>query len=84
MIGIEIVRDRSTRASFQGDDRLRMRKIVNQQLDAEGILASVIPSVGDILPLLPPLMIGESEVDQLLGAVDGCLTRLEAAFDITR
>ncbi|MCC6791763.1 MAG: aspartate aminotransferase family protein [Thermomicrobiales bacterium] len=84
MIGIEIVRDRSTRASFQGDDRLRMRKIVNQQLDAAGILASVIPSVGDVLPLLPPLMIGESEADQLLGAVDDCLTRLESEFDITR
>jgi 4-aminobutyrate aminotransferase-like enzyme len=83
MIGVEIVQDRARRIGFQGENRTRMRKIVNDHLDSERILASVTAQVGDVLPLVPPLVITRNEVDRILGAIDRSLAKLESEFDIS-
>jgi adenosylmethionine-8-amino-7-oxononanoate transaminase len=63
MAGIELVRDRASRRPF--DPSLRMGRRAILRARGEGI---IIRPLGDVIVLMPPLAIGEAELDRLLRA----------------
>ncbi|MCC6417254.1 MAG: aminotransferase class III-fold pyridoxal phosphate-dependent enzyme, partial [Gemmataceae bacterium] len=83
MCGIEVVKDRATRATFPADERPRARQIISRHFDEAGIIVSVTPSIGDIVPFLPPLCVTRSEIDRILTETDRALAKVEAEFGIS-
>jgi adenosylmethionine-8-amino-7-oxononanoate aminotransferase len=71
MCGIELARDRDTRAAF--DARLRMGHQVTLAARARG---AIIRPLGDVVVLMPPLAISEDELEKL---VDITAASIEAA-----
>ena len=61
MVGIELVRDRRTRASFQTQQRVAVRVI--QEARKRG---AIIRPLGDVLVLMPPLTMTTEELQMLL------------------
>jgi adenosylmethionine-8-amino-7-oxononanoate aminotransferase len=81
LLGVELVRDRATRASFPVEAGVAYR-FARACID-EG--AAVYPGqsgadglVGDHALVTPPLVITSEQVDELVGSIDRALTRLEA------
>jgi adenosylmethionine-8-amino-7-oxononanoate aminotransferase len=64
MVGIELVRDRHTRAPYPTTDRIGQRVV--RAARERGV---VIRPLGATIILMPPLAIGERELDRLLDVV---------------
>jgi 4-aminobutyrate aminotransferase-like enzyme len=73
-IGVEMVRDRQTRAPAP-DEALRL---VNLLKDA-GCLTGRIGEHDNVLKIRPPLVCGIEHADELLGAVESSLEKLQAS-----
>ncbi len=80
LLGVELVRDGSTREPFPVEDGMAFRfaracveegaAVYPGQSGADGL-------VGDHALVTPPLIIDRQQVDELVGAIDRALTRLE-------
>jgi 4-aminobutyrate aminotransferase len=71
LMGIELVRDRETRAPADDEaDRVMYEAL------ARGLSFKV--SAGNVLTLTPPLIVSRDELDRALGIIDDCLTGIEA------
>jgi adenosylmethionine-8-amino-7-oxononanoate aminotransferase len=64
MVGIELVRDRATRAPFDPADRIG--HLVCMAIRKRGI---ILRPLGDVVVVMPPLSISEPEIDQLAAAL---------------
>ena len=77
--GIELVRDKRTREPY--DPALKIAARVVENCTARGLLLRPLP--GDVVGICPPLIITESEIDELFdrlaGALDDTVGGLEAA-----
>jgi adenosylmethionine-8-amino-7-oxononanoate aminotransferase len=86
LLGVELVRDRVTREPFAVEDGVAFRfgracidagaAVYPGQSGADGL-------VGDHALVTPPLVITPDQVDDLIGAIDRGLTRLEAELSIS-
>ncbi|MEI6437921.1 MAG: adenosylmethionine--8-amino-7-oxononanoate transaminase [Candidatus Omnitrophota bacterium] len=65
MVGIELVKDRATKAPFDWKERVGVR--VCQKARDYGV---IIRPLGNVIVLMPPLSISSGEIDILLGAVE--------------
>src|SRR5437868_4564312 len=86
LLGVELVQDRTTREPFAVEDGVAFR--FGRACIDEG--AAVYPGqsgadglVGDHALVTPPLVITPDQVDDLIGAIDRGLTRLEAELSIS-
>ncbi len=61
MVGIELVRDRTTKEPFPWEDRIGIQ--VCQKVRERGV---ILRPLGNVIVLMPPLSISQSELDQLL------------------
>jgi 4-aminobutyrate--pyruvate transaminase len=68
LAGLEIVRDKRTRESF--DPAVRIGERIQGAALRHGLISRAL---GDRLALCPPLIIGESHVDEIAGAVKNAL-----------
>ncbi len=66
---LEIVRDKATKASFDGKAGVGAKVVANAQ--KRGAIVRVLP--GDIIAFSPPLIIQPEEIRELLDAVKGAL-----------
>ena len=69
MVGVELVADRATKASF--DPAKRVMHKVKAELEARGILTR---HVRDVLNFAPPLVITAAEVDRLVEGTRGAIS----------
>ncbi|HEX8375305.1 MAG TPA: aminotransferase class III-fold pyridoxal phosphate-dependent enzyme, partial [Geminicoccaceae bacterium] len=76
--GIEIVRDKATRAQF--DPGLKANAQVVAKCLQHGLMVRPLP--GDAIGICPPLIIKEGEVDQLFDRLDAALTDSTAAMPL--
>ncbi len=60
MVGIELVRDRDARTPYAASERMGKRTIMAAR--QQGV---ILRPLGDVIVLMPPLCIGESELDLL-------------------
>ena len=74
MVGVELVRDRATRARFDPADRVG--HWVCMALRRRGVL---LRPLGDTLVLMPPLSILEAEIDLLVDAVRDAILEVSGA-----
>ena len=72
MQGLEIVKDRETKEHF--NPSLQLNQILTEKLKKRGIWIRV-PAF--ILPLAPPLVSTEDQIDHLCNAVDESIGELE-------
>lgn len=63
-VGIELVRDRATRAAYPAAERRGMR--VCRAARAHGVF---LRPLGDVIVLMPPLTLGDAELERLVTAV---------------
>lgn len=68
---IELVSDKTTKASFPADKSVGAT--VNRFIEDEGVIAR--PMLGDRIALCPPLIINESEIDELFDRFERGLDR---------
>ncbi|HSQ04026.1 MAG TPA: aminotransferase class III-fold pyridoxal phosphate-dependent enzyme, partial [Burkholderiales bacterium] len=71
LAGVELVRNKATRASF--DAKQRVGALCAQQAEQQGL---IVRAIGDTIAFCPPLVISEAEIEELL-------KRFEAALDAT-
>jgi 4-aminobutyrate---pyruvate transaminase len=71
LAGVELMRDKATRASF--DAKQRVGALCAQYAEQRGL---IVRAIGDTIAFCPPLIISEEEIGELL-------TRFEAALDDT-
>ena len=76
--GIEIVRDKATRAQF--DPSLKANAQVVAKCLQHGLMVRPLP--GDSVGICPPLIIKEGEIDQLFDRLDAALTDSTAAMPL--
>jgi len=74
MAGVELVRDRDTRASFEASEGVGRR--VQLAAMEEGVIVRSLP--GDVLAMCPPLIITEEQVDRVVEALDRAIGRVAA------
>ncbi len=77
LAGIELVADRATRAEFGWERQVGAR--VCRRARLEGVL---IRPLGDVIVLMPPLVIGLDEIDRLVAAVATSLDAVLAEPDL--
>jgi putrescine aminotransferase len=70
MAGIELVRDRQTKASF--DASLGAARRVWLAALAEGVIVRPLP--GDVIALAPPFVITEEQIDRMASVLDQAIT----------
>jgi putrescine aminotransferase len=76
LVGVEIVADRKTRASFPAG---RGCAVVRRHCLEHGL---IVRAISDTIALSPPLVISESEVDHVADIVSGAVRKAEA--ELTR
>lgn len=76
-LGIELVADRASK-----EPAAQATSWAHQELVNEGLICMASGYLGNRLMLAPPLVIGTSEIDRALGALDRVLGRMERQFDI--
>lgn len=69
MAGIELVRDRETKASF--DPSLGVARKVWLAALAEGVIVRPLP--GDVIALSPPFVITEEQIDRMVSVLHGAI-----------
>ena len=77
MVGIELVRDRATRAAYPASLRLGHRACMEARA-----LGAILRPLGDVVVLMPPLAMSEAQLGELAGiaraAIDAALAGLPA------
>ncbi len=71
MAGVELVRDRASKQSF--DPGQRIGKHLHELCLEAGL---IVRAIGDTIALSPPLVIGEAEVEEIVSGLSGALGRL--------
>jgi len=71
MVGIELVRDRRTRAAYAAEERIGMRVILEARR-----LGVIIRPLGNVIILMPPLSITAAELDQLCAVTREAIVRV--------
>ena len=77
LVALELVRDRETKAPFAPEDRVAER--LNESFREHGLILRVN---GPVVNMGPPLCITESEVDEIIHALDLSLWELEGELGI--
>jgi len=80
MVGVEFVKDKTTKETFPPEVNFAGR--LAQLTMAEGVMifpfqGCVDNVAGDEILITPPLTISEGEIDEVVGAIDKSLTKLE-------
>jgi 4-aminobutyrate---pyruvate transaminase len=70
--GLELVADKSTRQSFPASDKMAFK--VAAACLAEGLVVRALP--GDVIAVCPPLIITESQIDELVDKLSKGLDRV--------
>ncbi len=70
-LGLELVKDRASKTP----DKESARKVVNMMKD-EGVLVSTFGRYSNAVKMRPPLVFNRDNADQLISALDTCLTAL--------
>lgn len=81
LLGVELVQDRSTREPFPVEVGMAFnfaRACIEEGITVYPGQSGADGLVGDHALVTPPLTISEQQVDELIGAIDRALTRLEA------
>lgn len=73
MVGVEMVRDRPTKATFPADAGVAFR--VEEACFRQGVIIGAIP-YSDALILTPPLVVTEAELDRLVETVDAAIRKV--------
>src|ERR1017187_6583435 len=73
MIGIELVRDRVTKEPASTE-----AAAVKRHCRERGVLIGVGGSLGNVVRVQPPLVIGEEELDRAIGVIEEAVTSLAA------
>jgi putrescine aminotransferase len=76
MAGVELVRDRPTKASF--DASLGVARRVAVEMLQLGVI--VRPLTGDVIGIAPPFVIGDAEIDEVVSALDRSLEKVAATL----
>ncbi len=74
MVGIELVQDRSDRRSYPPSERMGMRVILEAR--RHGI---ILRPLGNVIVLMPPLSITQSELDRLCAVTSDAILRVTSA-----
>jgi adenosylmethionine-8-amino-7-oxononanoate aminotransferase len=74
MVGIELVQDRSDRRSYPPSERMGMRVILEAR--CHGI---ILRPLGNVIVLMPPLSITQSELDRLCAVTSDAILRVTSA-----
>src|SRR5215471_3673135 len=77
MAGVELVRDRLTRAPFEPAQGVGRR--VQLAALADGVIFRSLP--GDVIALCPPLVITEDQLDRVVDVLDRAIGRIAAELD---
>ena len=77
MLGMELVKDRTTREAFPPEAQLAER--LTGYLRAEGL---ILRSLGNVLSITPPLCIERSDVDTITAGLDSALGAVERDLEI--
>lgn len=78
MIGVEMVRDRETKAHAGAE----CRRFYELCLE-EGLIVNVCGTHGNVVRMMPPVTISDSEIDEALAMIERALLRLEAETSST-
>ncbi len=70
-LGLELVKDRASKTP----DKESARKLVNMMKD-EGVLVSTFGRHSNAIKMRPPLVFNRDNADQLIAALDKCISRL--------
>jgi len=73
MIGVELVRNRSTKEPATSE-----AAAVKRHCRERGVLIGVGGSLGNVVRIQPPLVIGEEELDRAIGVIEEAVTSLTA------
>jgi 4-aminobutyrate--pyruvate transaminase len=76
--GVELVRDKPTRAPF--DRAMAVGRRCRDHAEQRGLL---VRAIGDTITLCPPLVISEAEIDELLARLKQALDDTMAELDIS-
>ncbi|NRA01789.1 MAG: adenosylmethionine--8-amino-7-oxononanoate transaminase [Myxococcales bacterium] len=71
MAGVELVRDRDTKAHFDPADRIA--HLVCSAMRRRGV---ILRPLGDTVVVMPPLSVTEAEIDHLTGALAECIAEV--------
>lgn len=74
MAGVELVRDRDTKARFDAADRIA--HLVCSAMRRRGV---ILRPLGDTVVVMPPLSVSEAEIDHLTGALAECIAEVTGA-----
>lgn len=77
MVGIELVRDRTTAASYPSEITIAFK--VEEACFRQGIIIGAVP-YSDVLILTPPLVITEAELDRLVTTLDRVVREVCAKY----
>ena len=77
LCAIELVSDRTTKASF--DPELRMPERLAAKFGKRGL---ILPVRGNVIPITPPLTITRAEIDEIMHAIDLALWEIEGELGI--
>jgi 4-aminobutyrate aminotransferase-like enzyme len=73
MIGVELVRDRVTKEPATTE-----AAAVKRHCRERGVLIGVGGSLGNVVRIQPPLVIGEEDLDRAIGVIEEAVTRMSA------
>jgi 4-aminobutyrate aminotransferase-like enzyme len=73
MIGVELVRDRTTK-----EPAVSEAAAVKRHCRERGVLIGVGGSHGNVVRIQPPLVIGEEDLDRAIGVIEEAVTSLSA------
>lgn len=77
--GIELVKDRSSKETFSDDESERLlRGLLTPRLFEEGLICRADDRGDPVIQLSPPLVIGRSEIDDIVGILRGVLSEAAA------
>ena len=71
MVGIELVRDRITRQPYAAAEKVGMRVVLEARR-----MGVIVRPLGNVIVLMPPLCIGEADLNQLCTAIRDAVVRV--------
>ena len=84
-LGVELVQDRKTRKPFPRSTKLQ-EKIVKEALEQGVVIAGRIGTAlgidGDHISICPPLIITESECDEIVAALEASIKQVKKSLDL--
>ena len=84
LVGIELVADRKTREPLGADTLLALTQRCAEQGVIVGRTTNATPGLSNVLILAPPLVLSESEADEIVAAIEDALLKVLPADAATR